>query len=374
MAKVRYAVLVNFDNVFHKSTMHAAFAAANGFEIVRNSMANGMHGFFGRVLTPGEFGKFIKKAEKTDETAAKVRSFASLMPLCASPNEYYCLMLAIEERPALAEAAAEGDRYSINQLKTTIKYSAKRNARESEEFAKRFQEFFGGGTYIKEEAVEMDTPLGKMPFVGTVISDEYERLMQLNKPIAGAYRQLSTLMDSATLYFSTQGSSMFAGIIAAAWSETIMLVRNAPGMAGQFGTLFKEGVLDANIHGSGTKIDINVPTDLRLLEVEGDPIENRLFSGHQMRDRLFGSEDGGKTRHAQVVFERESLPYENIWLLEGSYNKRALDGLGRRGFKNVIVVETNPGWKWNYDDARRNGVRVAGMENLAGDLAAMMFA
>jgi len=348
--------------------MHAAFAVANAFEKVRNSMANGMKGFFGRALPPEKFGERMRRAGREDEAAAKARSFASLMPLAANPREYYCLMLAINERPVLAGEAAEGDRYSLNQLKTTIRYSAKRNMRESEVFARHFQAFFGGGIYAKD-----DDSLG-IPAVA-LDEEHYLPLMKLNEPIAGAYRQLSRLMESATLYFSTQTSGVYAGMVASAWKSYILDLHQPQireKLGNELALLLQDGILDADFHGPQMLFKINVPTDVRLL-ADGQG-KARLFPDRAIHNRLLALEQGDRVRHAQAVFEREALPHENIWLLEGSYSRQKTGEFARCRFRNVIVVEGNPRWKWNYDEARRDGVRVLGMESLAGDLAAIMFA
>ncbi|GEM_PF-3072280 len=373
----RRAILVNFDAVFHNSEEHFFFSADNAFYSIEKNKRR----FRKAPLAPDEFRAACTGSEKEAKGANKRQSFLSLAPLAESPRELLGLMLEIDKRPSMASNAARGNKASLWIMRKNLalsklacllkaaKYLGLPSLPEKEAFAKNFQGYFGGSNYTYDDTVEMDTPFGKMPFTGLVLTDDYEPLMRLNKPIAGAYRQLSALKDSATVYFSTQGSSTFAGMIASAWSVWIDILLNSKDKLTE---LFQQGVLDAS-SGESMPFKINVPTDLRLLETDKSH-EDRLFSNHQVRDRLFGIEQGNMAEHLRLVSEREKLPYENIWLLDGSYNRQAAKALRRSGFGNLVVVENNPNLAWNYNDARRNGVRVLGMESLAGDLAAMMLA
>jgi len=355
--EARRAVVVNFDNVFHNSRRLREFAAANAFENVRNTMANGMKGFFGKILAPEEFIERMRKADKDDENFANLRAFSALSPLANSPKEHYSLMLAIEGRPVLAESAAKGDRKSIARLKQTLDNSQTRNLPEREAFAVFFQSFLSGRAYTKEanfmgmDALEMTC--------------QYEPLMKLNEPIAGAYRHLSALQNSATIYFSTQGSPEFAGLICTAWEAWIGDV--VPAARGKFNSIRTEGILDAQINGP---FPINIPTDLGLLLAEDGSA--KLFSNHQFRDRMLSIDDGDRIKHMQLAAERERLPYENIWLLDGSYNKRAFAALHESSFHNLVVVENNPARAWNYAEARRDGVPVVKMDGAPADASRLL--
>jgi hypothetical protein len=319
-------------------------------------MAHGRKGIFGKIITPEEFAEKRRNEGNDGENFAILRAFSALAPLAESPKEYYSLMLAIEDRPVLAAAAAIGDRGSITALKQTLNNSKARNLPENEAFAAFFQFFSGGRAYTKETEF---MGMGALELTG-----QCEPLMKLNEPIPGAYRYLSTLKNSATIYFSTQGSPEFAEMVCFAWEIWIKI---SFALKSPFQEMHKNGILDAQINGP---FPINIPTDLSLLLTEdGDA---KLFSNNQT-ERIVSSVDGDKAKHMRLVAEREKLPYENIWLLEGSYNRQVFAALRESGFRNIAVVENNPGLlKWNYEEARRDGVPVLKMDDSPADTGRLL--